>query len=145
MIVADVVRALEELRQLGIIHRDIKPENIIYDRKQRTTKIVDFGFATYAANRNHVYPNCGTPGYAAPELLDKRNTIITFSADIFSLGVTLYFLLFGKLPYQDNSKNMLLANKEGRFAFSRALINNPSACDLIRRMVCPLRERITLQ
>lgn len=140
-----MIKALEDIKRLGIVHRDIKPQNIIYDRKKKAVKIVDLGFATYAVNRNHIYPNCGTPGYAAPQTLNKNHTIISFSADIFSLGVTTYFLLLGKLPYPDQCRNILLSNKQCRFTFDQALVGRPKTYDVIRRMICNIKHRITLQ
>jgi serine/threonine protein kinase len=89
------------LKEAGVVHRDIKPENIIYDPITKTLKIVDLGFATLCSNRIHLFPNCGTPGYAAPELLDKNNTVVSYYADVFSLGVTFYFLILEKLPYSE--------------------------------------------
>lgn len=91
-----------------------------------------------------VYPNCGTPGFAAPEVLEKGNKRITCQVDVFAWGVTLYYLLFGRLPYSD-SVNILLANKECKFAFDRSLLARQRLYDLIRRTVCSITYRITLE
>lgn len=62
----ELVRALGQLKNVGVVHRDIKPENVIYNPKSQSIKIVDLGFSTLLSNQHHLFPNCGTPGYAAP-------------------------------------------------------------------------------
>lgn len=119
-IVLEICHALKILNNHCIVHRDIKPENVIYDFTTRKIKVIDFGFATNYTSDWHIYASCGTPGYAAPELLDKAKTLITPQVDIFSLGVTIYFLVFGKLPYSSKT-NILKANKDCLFSFDANL------------------------
>jgi len=95
------VRGLRAFHRREIIHQDIKPENIAIDA-EGTVKIIDFGSAHVASLDELHLPTgdhgpLGTAGYTAPELLegarpDKRQ-------DIYSLGVILYEMLTGKLPY----------------------------------------------
>ena len=102
---------------LGIIHRDLKPDNMYlthYDQEKTTLKISDFGIAREIQEHQMATTVAGTPGYLAPEIL--MNSGYDFKCDYWSLGVVLYFLLSGTLPFQ--SENMLeLFNliKEGEY------------------------------
>jgi serine/threonine-protein kinase len=99
---ARVADALQFAHQQGIIHRDIKPANIIFDQHSRRIRIMDFGVARLAdshATRTGVV--LGSPSYMAPEQLDAGE--ITGQADLFSLGVSLYQLLTGQLPFRSDS------------------------------------------
>jgi BR serine/threonine kinase len=104
---------LEYLHWHGICHRDLKPENILLD-KQNRVKIADFGFARWV-QRDIAETSCGSPHYAAPEVIrgmqyDGRK------ADIWSLGVILYALLAGYLPFDDPSiRNVLHQVRRGAF------------------------------
>jgi BR serine/threonine kinase len=104
---------LEYLHSHGICHRDLKPENILLDSNNRI-KIADFGFARWI-RRDIAETSCGSPHYAAPEVIrgvqyDGRR------ADIWSLGVILYALLAGYLPFDDPSiRNLLHKVKRGAF------------------------------
>jgi BR serine/threonine kinase len=104
---------LEYLHSHGICHRDLKPENILLDSKNRV-KIADFGFARWV-RRDIAETSCGSPHYAAPEVIrgiqyDGRK------ADIWSLGVILYALLAGYLPFDDPSiRNVLHQVRRGVF------------------------------
>lgn len=107
----DVVSGLEYLHFQGIIHRDIKPANLLRD-KNGTVKISDFG-VSYASSLNspdnelELAKTAGTPAFFAPELcvstnssaVDIRPPPITHKIDIWAFGVTLYCMLFGKVPF----------------------------------------------
>jgi serine/threonine protein kinase len=99
---ARVADALQFAHQQGVIHRDIKPANIIFDQHRRRIRIMDFGVARLVdshATRTGVV--LGSPSYMAPEQLDGG--AITGQADLFSLGVSLYQLLTGQLPFRSDS------------------------------------------
>mmetsp|Transcript_6939 Transcript_6939/g.21109 ORF Transcript_6939/g.21109 Transcript_6939/m.21109 type:complete len:404 (-) Transcript_6939:83-1294(-) len=96
----------------GVCHRDLKPENILLDDEDNV-KITDFGLSKIVqfseengeGDGNHlVYTRCGTPRYMAPELLRRaRDGYCGFKADIWSLGIILFAMLSGYLPF--NGKN----------------------------------------
>ncbi len=99
---ARVAEALHFAHQRGVIHRDIKPANIVFDQQRRRVRIMDFGVARLAdssATRTGVV--LGSPSYMAPEQLDARP--VTGRSDLFSLGVTLFQLLTGSLPFRSDS------------------------------------------
>ena len=140
-----ICEAARKLHSLGIVHRDIKPENIILNPISGKIKLVDFGFATNLNSSNHVYPHCGTPGFAAPELLDKTIICITPQADVFSIGVTLYFMLFGELPYPKKIKSLVLANKKCQFQFNKVLASHQKLQNFMERTICFLKSRFTVE
>ncbi len=103
-IAIEVLKALDYIHANGVVHRDLKPENILIDDNGRI-KLIDFGIAGDSASRRLTYANftttLGTPDYIAPEQVKgKRGDGRT---DIYSLGVILYEMLTGKLPFSGPS------------------------------------------
>jgi serine/threonine-protein kinase len=100
--IVQVCKALDYAHKNGVIHRDIKPANLIFDQHNRRIRIMDFGVARLVdshATRTGVV--LGSPSYMAPEQLDGG--AITGQADLFSLGVSLFQLLTGQLPFRSDS------------------------------------------
>ena len=99
---ARVADALYFGHQRGVIHRDIKPANIVFDQRTRRVRVMDFGVARLENNRaTRTGVILGSPSYMAPEQLDGRP--VTAQSDLFSLGVTLFQLLTGTLPFRSDS------------------------------------------
>ena len=99
-----------------ILHRDIKLDNILLNDKENC-KICDFGVSRFFDKFEESKEKCGTPAYLAPEII-KGNGYSGFSVDIWSLGVLLFSLLVGKMPFKGDSIDVL--NKEilkGLFSF----------------------------
>jgi serine/threonine-protein kinase len=99
-----ILEALEYIHANGVVHRDLKPENIMVDTEDNI-KLIDFGIASDSAARRLTYSNftatLGTPDYIAPEQVKgKRGDART---DIFALGVILYEMLTGKVPFSGPS------------------------------------------
>ncbi len=99
-IAIEVLKALDYIHANGVVHRDLKPENIMVDDNDHI-KLIDFGIAGDSASRRLTYANftamLGTPDYIAPEQVKgKRGDART---DIYSMGVILYEMLTGKLPF----------------------------------------------
>mmetsp|Transcript_5125 Transcript_5125/g.7819 ORF Transcript_5125/g.7819 Transcript_5125/m.7819 type:complete len:123 (+) Transcript_5125:4089-4457(+) len=88
------------MHENNVIHRDLKLENILMDRQTQQTKLIDFGFSTKVKNsfESKLQYSCGTPIYMSPELAQKKEHI-GGPADIWSLGVILFILLTGKVPF----------------------------------------------
>ena len=96
--VARAAEALAYAHEQRVIHRDVKPANILYDEATDRLKIMDFGVAQLAdAVRTRTGIILGTPVYMAPEQLYGEP--LAGYSDLFSLGVTLYELLTGQLPF----------------------------------------------
>jgi serine/threonine protein kinase len=93
-----LVEALAYCHRLSIFHRDLKPENILLDKRTFTVKLIDFGMAAYQPTGDKLKTPCGSPHYAAPELLQGQ-PYDGSKADVWSLGVVLYLMLVGDLPF----------------------------------------------
>jgi serine/threonine-protein kinase len=98
-LVASTAEALDYAHNQGVIHRDIKPANLLYNPKEGSLKITDFGVARLTDNnRTKTGIVLGTPIYMSPEQLGAEK--LTGHSDLFSLGVTLYELLIGEVPFK---------------------------------------------
>ncbi|XP_058801587.1 maternal embryonic leucine zipper kinase-like [Phymastichus coffea] len=97
-----IISAVAYLHSLGYAHRDIKPENVLLDENQNL-KLIDFGLCAKpnGGMQSHLYTSCGSPTYAAPELI-MGDKYLGSEIDIWSLGVLLYALLCGFLPFDDS-------------------------------------------
>ena len=104
---ARVADALDYAHLQNVVHRDIKPANIMYDSGTDSLKITDFGIARLMdVSRTHTGVILGTPSYMSPEQLQGEN--VNGHTDLFALGVTLYQLLTGHLPFRGSSMTELM-------------------------------------
>ncbi|KAI0175474.1 kinase-like protein [Hypoxylon sp. FL1284] len=104
-IFTQLVGAVSYVHQQSCVHRDLKLENILLD-KNENVKLVDFGFTReYEGKSNHLQTFCGTICYSAPEML-KGEKYAGEKVDVWSLGVILYALLCGELPFDDDDDNV---------------------------------------
>jgi serine/threonine-protein kinase len=99
---AQVAEALDYAHENQIVHRDVKPSNIIYVRDSGTVKVTDFGIA-HLTNDSQTRTGAvlGTPSYMSPEQAAGQR--VDGRTDLFSLGVTIYQLLTGRLPFVGDS------------------------------------------
>jgi len=98
---------LDYAHNQGVIHRDIKPANLLYNPKEGTIKISDFGVARMTDNnKTKTGIVLGTPMYMSPEQLGADD--LTGLSDLFSLGVTLYELLVGEVPFKASNIAVLM-------------------------------------
>jgi len=106
--VATVADALDYAHQQGVVHRDIKPANIMLT-KDRVVKVMDFGIAKMASSsKTETNIVMGTPTYMSPEQIAGKK--VDGRSDIFSLGIVLFELLTGQLPFTaDNLSAMLFS------------------------------------
>ena len=100
-----IINGIEYIHSKNIVHRDIKPENILLN-KDNIIKIIDFGLSNYYNENMLLSTLCGSPSYSSPELLsgEKYNG---FSVDIWSIGITLYAMIYGCLPFGDKNNKVL--------------------------------------
>ncbi len=104
---ACTAEALDYAHNQGVIHRDIKPANLMYNPKEGSLKITDFGVARMTDNNNtKTGIVLGTPMYMSPEQLGAED--LTGHSDLFSLGVTLYELLAGEVPFKATNIALLM-------------------------------------
>ena len=106
-IVARVADALDYAHRQSVVHRDIKPANVMYDPQTDTVKVTDFGIARITdSSKTKTGMVLGTPSYMSPEQLAGKK--IDGQSDLFSLGVTLYQLCCGSLPFTGESMAQLM-------------------------------------
>ncbi|KAI0629301.1 Pkinase-domain-containing protein [Trametes polyzona] len=138
-----IITAIDYCHRFNIAHRDLKPENLLLDRN-KNIKVADFGMAVWQGAGNMLQTACGSPHYAAPEVI-MGHTYDGTASDIWSCGVILYALLVGRLPFDDEDLPTLLEKvKIGKFTMPSDI--EPRAQDLIRRMLTKdVQKRITIR
>lgn len=111
-ITSRILETLEYIHANGVVHRDLKPENILVNPDD-AIKIIDFGIASDSASRRLTYanftPTLGTPDYISPELVKGKRG--DHRSDVYAVGVMLYEMLTGKLPFSGPSPLAVMNNR----------------------------------
>ncbi|MDX2081145.1 MAG: protein kinase [Terrimicrobiaceae bacterium] len=142
-IVLQVSRALGAAHKQGLVHRDIKPSNLMIvreDESEFTVKVIDFGLAKNATGGGNedaatvtLGGFLGTPHFASPEQLEERE--LDVRSDIYSLGITLYYMLAGRAPFS-GSIAQVMSQHLHREAPLEAIGAQPEpVLSLLRRML----------
>ena len=137
-----IIAAVDYCHSHKIVHRDLKPENLLLD-DQLNIKIADFGLSNIMSDGNFLKTSCGSPNYAAPEVISGK-LYAGPEVDVWSCGVILYVMLCGRLPFDDESIPALFKKiSNGVYTLPHDL--SPGAKNLLTRMlvVNPL-NRITI-
>ncbi|KAL7271819.1 Non-specific serine threonine protein kinase [Rhizina undulata] len=136
-----IVSGIGYCQAFRVCHRDLKPENILLDEKNNV-KIVDFGMAALEPRGHWLKSRCGSPHYAAPEIMMQKGYEGS-KADIWSCGIILFALLSGGLPYSNSSNNILAHILFDGYEMPEDL--SPGMKDLINRLlVVNPDDRITI-
>ncbi|KAJ9081356.1 hypothetical protein DSO57_1015438 [Entomophthora muscae] len=141
---AQLICGVDYLHRNKIIHRDLKLENLLLDRN-RNIIITDFGFANQFGKHGDdlMATSCGSPCYAAPELVVSDGMYAGSAVDVWSCGVILYAMLAGYLPFDDDPENPEGDNINLLYKY---ILSTPlsfpdyvgsDARDLLRRMLVP--------
>ncbi|KAF4537662.1 hypothetical protein BFW01_g11178 [Lasiodiplodia theobromae] len=142
-----IVAALLYCHRIKIHHRDLKPENILIDAENLTIKLVDFGMAALQPEGRWLSTPCGSPHYAAPEVI-RYKQYDGGQADVWSCGVILYVMLTGQPPFTYNDRqdltHLFKIIAQARYVMPDGL--SEEAQDLISKILVPdPRRRINIE
>ena len=133
-----IANAVEHAHRQGVIHRDLRPANVFVTAKG-LLKVGDFGTSRFLEIAAHGTTVIGSPPYMAPEQFEGR---AVFASDLYSLGVTMYQMLTGELPYDTPSPSDLERLRRGELV-STAAARNPasprSIDDIVMRAIARRR------
>ena len=134
-----IISGIEYLHKIKYVHRDIKPENLLINEETKELKIVDFGLSNIYTNpTKHLLSSaCGSPSYAAPEMLNGEKYKAS-PVDIWSSGIVLYAMICGYLPFEDEDNDALYdkickgkfvipnhVSENGRDLLNKILVTDP--------------------
>lgn len=141
-IIKQMLEAVGYLHEFGIVHCDIKPENILYDKNtENIIKLTDFGLSKMIFSSQKIEISRGTVTYIAPEVLSSRGYGI--ESDLWSIGIILFLLLNGNLPFDGNSDEEVI-NKINEFKTYYNPTLSIDANDFLIRLLEPNpQKRIT--
>ena len=136
-IAGQVAQALECAHSHGVVHRDVKPANILLEKTGRV-RLTDFGIANLQAEQGEGPPVIGTPQYMSPE--QCKGNAVGPASDLFSLGVTIYQMIAGELPFKGDSSMAMVRSicTEDPKRLNKIL---PSVPDDVARVVAFLMEK----
>jgi len=147
-IALQVCRALSAAEKQGLVHRDIKPSNLMLiweDDTEFTVKVIDFGLAKNSSKEDGediatltAGGFLGTPHFASPEQLDERE--IDVRSDIYSLGVTLWYMLAGKTPFSGSLAQVMSQHLHRDPPFQSLDGQIPPVVGLLRHMMAKAPE-----
>lgn len=146
LIFRQIVSGLLYCHRMSICHRDLKPENILLSRVDLTVKLIDFGMAALQPEGKRLTTPCGSPHYAAPEVISTRPYDGT-QADVWSCGVILFVMLTGTTPFNHSPDGdvRLLFRDIARAKYWMPSNISHMAKDLISRIfVADPKRRITM-
>jgi serine/threonine protein kinase len=141
-----IVKAIDTLHSSGIIHKDIKPHNIIYNREKKFLKIIDFDHASFFSRETPEYSTNileGTLDYISPEQTGRTGRKIDYRTDYYSLGVTLYEMACGNLPFEGKSAIELIHKHTAENPKPVYLLNSnipKTISDIILKLLSKLPE-----
>lgn len=105
-VIRPLLESVAYLHDLGIVHRDLKPENILCGENLEDLKIADFGLSKMILPTEKMEAACGTLSYVAPEVLTLQG--YGREADLWSVGVIMFLLLCGKLPFDGDDQSEII-------------------------------------
>ena len=138
-----IISGIEYLHKIKYVHRDIKPENLLINEETKELKIVDFGLSNIYSSKTLLESSCGSPSYAAPEMLIGKKYRAP-PVDIWSSGVVLYAMICGYLPFEDDDDDNLYEKIcKGKFTIPKHVSEN--ARDLLNKiLVTDPQKRFTI-
>ena len=140
-----LINGIEYIHSKGIAHRDLKPENLLIS-KNKILKIIDFGLSNFYDGQKRLQTPCGSPCYASPEMV-KGKKYDGFNIDIWAIGVILFAMLCGYLPFEDDENDTdVLFNEIIRNKIDYPYFLSDLSLDILQRILVsdPLK-RITIE
>merc|ERR1711962_746841 len=128
-----IMSGVEYCHRHNVVHRDLKPENLLLDQNLNV-KIADFGLSNMMTDGEFLKTSCGSPNYAAPEVISGK-LYAGPEVDVWSSGVILYALLCGTLPFDDDNHNKLFAKIKRGVYETPEDIKRSSVSNLIAHML----------
>lgn len=143
-----LVSAVEYLHGNFVVHRDLKLENILLNKRQDSIKVADFGLSEVIEPGKLCKKRCGSLQYMAPEIIDDDCGYVGPPSDIWSMGVLLYTMVMGSLPFCEcrNERELLAAIASGSYLHKSDISRLSDECiDLLIRILNPNPDtRITM-
>jgi len=139
-----IMYGLQYCHEEDIVHRDIKLENVLIDYTG-TVRLIDFGLAAMASPNKWLRVHCGSPSYAAPEIVGRKSYLGP-AVDVWSSGIVLFAMVCGYLPFQSPTGNKQeLCEKILRGRLKTPDWLSEPLCDLLSKMLCKKPElRLTI-
>lgn len=110
----EICNGLKKIHAENIVHGAVNPSNILYERKTGKAKIIDFSNAKFLSNENYILEKNNIEkdslNYISPEQTGRINRTIDYRSDFYSLGITFYEMLTGRLPFESNGTMELIYN-----------------------------------
>jgi 5'-AMP-activated protein kinase catalytic alpha subunit len=126
-----IINGVEYLHSKNIVHRDLKPENLLLS-EGNILKIIDFGLSNFY-DGNYLSTPCGSPCYASPEMV-SGNKYNGFNIDVWAIGIILFAMLCGYLPFEDDDNDVLFQKiLECKLHYPSHL--SPVAKDIMRKIL----------
>ncbi|KAI8136792.1 kinase-like domain-containing protein [Fennellomyces sp. T-0311] len=138
-----IICAVEYCHRHKIVHRDLKPENLLLDANNNV-KIADFGLSNIMTDGDFLKTSCGSPNYAAPEVISGR-LYAGPEVDVWSCGVILYVMLCGRLPFDDEYIPTLFKKINGGIYTMPSFLSPETKYLLTSMLVVDPMKRITIQ
>ncbi|KAF7690183.1 5'-AMP-activated protein kinase catalytic subunit alpha-2 isoform X1 [Silurus meridionalis] len=138
-----IISAVDYCHRHMVVHRDLKPENVLLDGNMNA-KIADFGLSNMMSDGEFLRTSCGSPNYAAPEVISGR-LYAGPEVDIWSCGVILYALLCGTLPFDDEHVPTLFKKIRGGVFYIPEYLNRSVASLLILMLQVDPLKRATIK
>ncbi|XP_016122514.1 5'-AMP-activated protein kinase catalytic subunit alpha-2 isoform X1 [Sinocyclocheilus grahami] len=138
-----IISAVDYCHRHMVVHRDLKPENVLLDGNMNA-KIADFGLSNMMSDGEFLRTSCGSPNYAAPEVISGR-LYAGPEVDIWSCGVILYALLCGTLPFDDEHVPTLFKKIRGGVFYIPEYLNRSVASLLMLMLQVDPLKRATIK